>query len=88
MISTITSSIFYRPCPTDSKFMVTQHIHNSYLRDGHLEKIRALGHGCTDQQPTIAPTPDRDIWSFTMYNLGMPFNEKTGPNKKTELKAF
>ena len=45
------------------------------------------GHGAG--KPTSKQIEEAaDIWSFTMYNLGMPFNEKTGPNKKTELKAF
>jgi prolyl oligopeptidase len=45
------------------------------------------GHGAG--KPTAKQIEEAaDLWSFTMYNLGMPYKEPVSQNQKKDLKAF
>src|SRR5690606_20796608 len=74
LLAVVSSSIIISPTSTRGESMVSQHVHYSYSWQCHLYKVRALGHGSSNQQPSVGTSPDGEIVagsvSFTDQVLG------------------
>lgn len=61
LLAVIARTIITCPIPANGEFVIAEHIHHSYLRNGHTEEVRTLCHASAHQQTTVRTAYDSNL---------------------------